>query len=106
MSGILFSSNDKTDEEILNQLSKSWFSRTHSMAAMISGANNEAVVLKTFSKLRYLKSIFEIGLKNKMYPWTVESPASIVVVGSDEMKTLWHQLKLKLELPQRERERE
>jgi len=62
---------------------------------------------KTFYKLRYLKSIFEIGLlENKMYPWTVESPASIVVVGSDEMKKLWHQLKLKLELPQRERERE
>ena len=70
MAGILFNSNYdyKTDAELLNQLAKSWFSRS-STPAMVTGAKYEGVVLKAFSKLSYVRSIFEVNLlENKTYP--------------------------------------
>ena len=84
MSGLLFDSNydNTTDGELLNQLSKSWFSQNHSTQAMVIGAKNESAVLQAFSKLSYIRSIFELGfLENKTYPWMAASPDGVAVVG-------------------------
>jgi len=84
MSGLLFDSNydNTTDGELLNQLSKSWFSQNRSTQAMVIGAKNESAVLQAFSKLSYIRSIFELGfLENKTYPWMAASPDGVVVVG-------------------------
>jgi uncharacterized protein YxjI len=64
MAGILFNSNyeSKSDEEIVNQLCKSWFSSSQSTADMLIGAKNEAAILNTFSKLTYVEGVFECGL--------------------------------------------
>jgi hypothetical protein len=61
MAVILFNSNydRKTDEEIMNQLCKSWFSPT---AAMVIGAKNKVAVIHACSKLTYVKGVFECGL--------------------------------------------
>jgi hypothetical protein len=84
MAGLLFNSNydNKTDGELLNQLSKSWFSQNRSTQAMVIGAKNKSAVLQAFSKLSYVKSIFEVGLlENKTYPWMATSPDGVAVVG-------------------------
>jgi hypothetical protein len=51
MAELLFNSNydNKTDSDLLNQLSKSWFSQNHSTQAMVIGAKNESAVLQAFS---------------------------------------------------------
>ena len=84
MAGLLFNSNydNKTDGELLTQLCKSWFSRSRSTQAMVIGAKNESAVLQAFSKLSYVRSIFEVGLlENKTYPWMAASPDGVAVVG-------------------------
>jgi len=83
MAGLLFNNNDnKTDEEFLNQLSKSWFTQNCSTPAMVIGAKNESVVSQAFSKLSFIRSIFEVGLLlNKTYPWMAASPDGVVVAG-------------------------
>jgi len=50
MAGLLFNSNydNKTDGELFNQLSKSWFSWNCSTQAMVIGAKNESAVLQAF----------------------------------------------------------
>jgi hypothetical protein len=91
-SGLLFISNydNKTDGELLNELSKSWFSRNHSTLAMVSA------VLQAFSKLNYVASIFEVGLlENKTYPWIAASPDGVAVVGFQEDENVVASIEIK-----------
>jgi phage tail sheath protein FI len=49
---------------------------------MVTGAKNESAVLQAFSKLSYVRIIFEVGLlENKTYPWMAASPDGVAVVG-------------------------
>jgi hypothetical protein len=74
---------------LLTATSKVWFSQNCSTPAMIAGAKNESVVLQAFSKLSYVRSIFEVGLlENKTYPWMAASADGVAV-----MKAFWHPLK-------------
>jgi hypothetical protein len=84
MAGLLLNSNkgNRTDGDLLNQLSKSWFSRNRSTQAIVIGAKNESAVFQALSKLSYVRSIFEVGLlENKTYPWMATSPDGVAVVG-------------------------
>ncbi len=74
---------------LVNSDFQGWFSQNCSTPAMIAGAKNESVVLQAFSKLSYVRSIFEVGLlENKTYPWMAASADGVAV-----MKAFWHPLK-------------
>jgi hypothetical protein len=83
MAGILFNNtyDSKTNEDIINQLCKSWFSHSRSTAAMAIGAKNKGATFNAFSKLSYVKGVFECGLlESKRHPWMAASPDGVAVV--------------------------
>jgi hypothetical protein len=55
---------------------------------MMIGAKKEAAVLNAFSKLTYVKGVFECGLlENKQHPWMAASPdgAAVVKFNDDQL---------------------
>jgi hypothetical protein len=73
--------DSKTNEKVICQLCKSWFSHSRSTAAMVIGAKNEGAILNAFSKLNYVKGVFECGLlESKLHPWMTVTPDGIAVV--------------------------
>jgi hypothetical protein len=83
MFDILFNNtyDSKTNEEIICQLCKSWFSHSRSTAAMVIGAKNEGAIVNAFSRLNYVKGVFECGLlESKLHPLMAASPSDGVAV--------------------------
>jgi hypothetical protein len=87
MAGILFNNNyeSKSDQDIMKQLCKSWFRHSCSTTAMVIGTKNEGAVLNSFSKLSYMKGVFECGLLEcKDYLWMApDGIAAVMLNGSD-----------------------
>jgi hypothetical protein len=53
--------------------------------SMVIGAKNEAAILTAFSKLSYVKGVFECGLlENKQHSWMAASPDGVAVVKFDD----------------------
>jgi hypothetical protein len=96
MTGLLSNSSYDNNSELLNQLSKSWISRKRRTLAMVTGAKNESVVLQAYSKLSYVRGIFEVELlENTTCPWMAALPDRVVVVGFQDDKNVVASIEIK-----------
>jgi hypothetical protein len=82
MAGKLFtSSTTLTPTEVLEKLMDSWFSRSRSTTPMVIGSKNENAVLKAFSDLDFVSSVFDVGLiEHYKIPWLAASPDAISII--------------------------
>ncbi len=86
MAGKLFTSaTNFTPTEVMEKLMASWFSRTRSTTPMVIGSKNENAVLKAFSNLDYVCSVFDVGLiEHSDIPWLAASPDAVAIIQTTE----------------------